>query len=209
MSRVEATTRHSDRDLGSVEMWLSGLRRAPAKGLGESLARSNRVISSNLSITGISSSAERRVWDADARGSIPRSRTTWNDGEAGAHVPLKRVRSWFDSSSFQLCPSTLVVKGSTDNRDSVGRNHGWVPFIGGLKAVFQAVCKTVAIRHWWSDSTTTDHFYIKYAMSIANMLWRVGVTVAHRALNSMDMVRFHDSLNMRSWPSGPGIKLQP
>lgn len=136
MNRVVATSRHSSRDFGSVEMWLSGLRHAGANGAMETSLRSNRSISEKFSklITRVSQAVWHLLWEQKIVGSIPTPSTTCEHGSDSSCGRLKSGGCWCNPNCSHQCPiSSRLAEHSTDNRSTVGRRHDWVPRLHRLK----------------------------------------------------------------------------
>ena len=127
MRTVEATTSTNRRDLGLVEMWLSGLRRPPAKGLSGSFASSNLVISSNSStINRCGAAVAHPVWGRRVAGSIPATyinETVVQLVELSVEARSASVRP----GAVSPYPILLIARSPADNRETVEHNHDWVP----------------------------------------------------------------------------------
>lgn len=219
MKTVVAST--NNRDFGSVDVWLSGLRHSGANGTIERSVRSNRTASANFSIT----STRNAAWSACLpwKEEVVRSNRTvstnhgrfsgfrgaglankvrlkplsefesrivqiWLSSRGSPGTCLKNKTSRGSTAGSQIRPIISIEENPADNRETVERNHDWVPsllrlavrqlaynelsgrspqdsgsnplasIIGCLRTDPQAVCKTVVSRQSWFNSNTTDQF---------------------------------------------------
>lgn len=133
MRTVEASNRIT-RTSSLVEMWLSGLKHLAANEASFGSARSNRAISEISNITRTSSSAERRIWDADVQGSIP-----W---------------SWINDDVTQQ------AECRTENPKIVVRLHSSSRFFGRAVAALCSCLGFQKLESWHGNSDRAREDYL-------------------------------------------------
>lgn len=130
MNRVEASNQNHRKDLGLVEMWLSGLKHFTANEVGESSVGPNPTISEFFNMSTLSQAVWRSLWEREVAGSIPAVSSYGTVAEVGFSACLKSRSTPVRIGSVPPCPIISVAENAPDERETVVRFHDWVVFGG-------------------------------------------------------------------------------